>query len=142
MSIWNQVGGAASAGRRKLALWALCAVLPILSLSYQVVAKEIAQVLGQTPFGLAWIAQLVHLPWALLLLAIEIASFAAWMTALSQMKLSAAFPMSAVSYVLIIVTSWTLFGEPASAQQVIGGAIILTGIWLIGRSEPEAVTPP
>ena len=141
MSIWNPTGEPPSAGRRRLALWALCCALPLLSVSYQVVAKETAQILAQTPFGLAWIVHLIRLPWAQLLLVIEIASFAAWMTALSQMKLSAAFPMSAVTYVLVIVTSWTLFREPASVLQVIGGTIILAGIWMIGRSEPDPPTP-
>ncbi len=79
----------------------------------------------------------MQLHWAQAMLALEIASFAAWMTALSEMKLSAAFPMSAVSYVLIIVAGWTLFHEPANAAQVVGGGVILFGIWLIGRSEPE-----
>jgi drug/metabolite transporter (DMT)-like permease len=58
------------------------------------------------------------------------------------MKLSAAFPMSAVSYVMIIVAGWTVFGEPASLLQVAGGAIILAGIWMIGRSEPETADAP
>lgn len=136
MTIWTQAGGP-SALRKRIALWALCVALPILSLGYQIAAKETAQALSQTAFGWPWLSQLVRLPWAQGLLVLEIASFAAWMTALSEMKLSAAFPMSAASYVLIIVTGWTLFHEPASLAQTVGGAVILAGIWMIGRSEPE-----
>ena len=136
MTIWTQAGGP-SALRKRIALWALCVALPILSLGYQIAARETAQALSQTAFGWPWLAQLVRLPWAQGLLVLEIASFAAWMTALSEMKLSAAFPMSAAGYVLIIATGWTVFHEPASLAQVVGGAVILAGIWMIGRSEPE-----
>ena len=135
MTIWTEVGGP-GARRRRISLWALCGVLPMLSLGYQIAAKETAKALAHTPFGLDWVAMLVRSPWAQALLVLEIASFAAWMTALSVMKLSAAFPISAVSYVLIIVAGWTLFHEPASVFQVLGGATILAGVWLIGRSEP------
>jgi multidrug transporter EmrE-like cation transporter len=141
MTIWSQAQGP-SVWRRRLSLWALCGVLPFLSLGYQIAAKETALAMSQTAFGWGWLAHLVRQPWAQGLLLLEIASFAAWMTALSEMKLSAAFPMSAVGYVLIIVTGWTLFHEPAGLLQVVGGAIILSGIWLIGRSEPEESQSP
>ena len=141
MTIWSQAGGP-SAARRRLSLWALCGVLPLLSLGFQVAAKKTAAGLAHTAFGPDWLALVVRLPWAQGMLVLEIASFAAWMTALSEMKLSAAFPMSAVSYVMIIVAGWTVFGEQASLLQVMGGAIILAGIWLIGRSEPEAADGP
>jgi multidrug transporter EmrE-like cation transporter len=141
MTIWTQAGGRPSALRRRVSLWALCGALPILSVGYQITAKQTARALAHIPFGWQWLAHLVQLHWAQAMLGLEIASFAAWMTALSEMKLSAAFPMSAVSYVLIIVAGWALFDEPANAIQVVGGVVILAGIWLIGRSEPEADAP-
>jgi len=137
MSVWTRAGGA-SLGRRRLSLWALCVALPILSLGYQITAKQAALGLAHTPFGWAWIVRLAGSPWAQAMLGFEIASFVAWMTALSEMKLSAAFPMSAIGYVLVIVAGWAVFHEPASMMQVAGAAIILAGIALIGRSEPEA----
>lgn len=140
MSIWTE-GGAPSLLRRRIALWALCGALPLLSLGYQIAAKITADALAAAPFGPAWFGLLLRQPSLLVLLALEIASFAAWMTALSAMKLSAAFPMSALSYVLIIVAGWTLFHEPASLIQVVGGAAILGGIWLIGRPDPVQKPP-
>lgn len=139
MSVWTEAGGP-SPLRRRIALLCLCVALPLLSLGYQVAAKQTALDLAGLGFGWSWLARLVGLHWAWLLLAFEIASFAAWMTALSEMKLSAAFPMSAIGYVLIIVTSWTVYREPASAAQVVGGALILAGIWKIGRDAPDEAT--
>lgn len=133
------LNSAAMAKRRgRLGLWALCALLPILGLGFQVAAKETALRLSNTEFGLDWFGELVRQPWAGVLIAFEIASFAAWMTVLSRMRLSAAFPLTALGYVLIIGVSWTIFHEAASAPQVFGGAVILVGVWMIGRAEPRA----
>jgi multidrug transporter EmrE-like cation transporter len=126
------------ASRGRLGLMALCALLPVLGLGYQVAAKETALALAGTHFGLDWFAGLFRQPWAAALLGLEIASFAAWMTVLARMRLSAAFPMTALGYALIIGVSWAVFREPASAAQVVGGGVILAGVWLIGRGEQDA----
>ena len=136
MTVWSRTGGP-SAGRRRVVLSALCVALPVLSLGYQIAAKALGRLLAPTAFGPDWFLQLASSPWTVAMLLLEAASFAAWMTALSEMKLSAAFPMSAIGYVLVIVTGWTLFHEPASLMQAIGGAIILAGVWLIGRGGPD-----
>ena len=141
MTIWNQARQS-TPGRRRLVLSALCVALPLLGLGFQIAAKQTAMSLSHTPFGLAWLARLTTLPSAGVLLGLEIASFAAWMTVLAAMKLSAAFPMTAIGYVLVIATGWVLFHEPASLLQVLGGAAILTGVWLIGRSDPAPAPEP
>jgi len=127
-----------AAPRARLGLWALCALLPVLGLGYQVAAKETALALAQTDFGLDWFEDLFRQPWAGVLIVFELGSFAAWMTVLARMRLAAAFPLTALGYVLIIGVSWAAFHEPASAAQVVGGAVILAGVWLIGRGEPRA----
>jgi multidrug transporter EmrE-like cation transporter len=138
MTIWSHQRQAGS-GRRRAALWALCGLLPFLTLAYQIAAKQAAKGLAGTPFGVAWFGVLVHNPWAQALLAFEIVSFGAWMVVLAEMKLSAAFSLSALSYVLVILASWTVFHEPADIMQVLGGAAILAGVWMISRDDlPEA----
>lgn len=134
MTVWSRPDNRAT-WRRHGAVWALWCALPLLGLGYQIAAKETASALAHVPFGPAWLTQAAGLAWGRALLALEIASFAAWMVVLSEMKLSAAFPLSAVSYVLVILASWTLFDEPASILQIIGGAAILSGVWLIGGEE-------
>jgi len=141
MTIWSQKREAGP-GRRRAALWALCGILPILTLAYQISAKEASKALTGTPFGPAWLSLLAHNPWAQALLAFEIVSFAAWMVVLAEMKLGAAFSLSALSYVLVILASWTVLHEPADLMQVLGGAAILTGVWMIGRADlPDAERP-
>jgi multidrug transporter EmrE-like cation transporter len=134
MTIWSHAREAGPA-RRRLALWALCGVLPFLTLAYQICAKQAARALASTPFGAAWLHALVWNPWAQALLGFEIVSFIAWMIVLSEMKLGAAFSLSALSYILVILASWTVFHEPADVLQVLGGVAILAGVWIIGRDD-------
>jgi drug/metabolite transporter (DMT)-like permease len=141
MTIWSHQRLAGS-GRRRAALWALCGLLPFLTLAYQISAKEASKALAGTPFGPEWLGILAHNPWAQALVGFEIVSFAAWMVVLAEMKLSAAFSLSALSYILVILASWTVFHEPADLMQVVGGAAILAGVWMIGRDDlPDAERP-
>jgi drug/metabolite transporter (DMT)-like permease len=45
--------------------------------------------------------------------------------------------MTAVGYVLVIGMGWTVLGEPISLLQLIGGAAILAGVWLLGQGEAQ-----
>ena len=119
--------------RRRLAPAILFAILPVISLAYQITAKTSANKLAEAKFDLAWLAAAARMPSVQLLVALEIAAFAAWMTVLAEMPLSAAFPLSAVSYVLIIAASAVVFHEPISVLQVVGSLAILLGVLLIGR---------
>lgn len=128
--------------RRRLAPMVLFAILPLLTLGYQIAAKASAADLAHMRFDLAWLASAARMPTVQLLLVLEIASFVAWMTVLAEMPLSAAFPLSAVSYVLIVAASAVVFHEPISALQVAGSLAILAGVWLIGRGTGEARPTP
>jgi len=130
----------APAPRRRLAPMALFAILPLLTLGYQIAAKASAARLAQMRFDVDWLLAAARLSSVQILLVCEVASFVAWMTVLAEMPLSAAFPLSAVSYVLIIAASALVFHEPVGLLQVVGSLAILVGVWLIGRGGRE--TPP
>jgi multidrug transporter EmrE-like cation transporter len=140
VTIWNTASEARH-GRRRLAHWALWVALPLLGLGYQVAAKQTAGGLGARAFGPDWLVDAAISPWMWAMVVMEIASFVAWMAVLAEMKLSAAFPLSAVGYVLVVAAGWTVFHEPANALQIVGGLAILAGVCLIGRS-PAAAAPP
>ncbi|KPH05407.1 transporter (plasmid) [Rhizobium acidisoli] len=74
--------------------------------------------------------------WILAALVVEVVCFFVWMTILAELDLSRAFPLSGISYVLIIASGWLMFGEPIVALQIVGSGLILAGVWLIaGASE-------
>ncbi|RAK58424.1 transporter [Phenylobacterium hankyongense] len=110
--------------------------MPVLGVVNQYLAVETAHALTGERFGLGWLAAAARTPWTQAWVACELLTLAVWMVVLSQLKLSAAFPMTALGYMLVVGLGWTVFGEPVSLPQVVGGAAILAGVWLLG--EPEA----
>jgi multidrug transporter EmrE-like cation transporter len=138
VTIWSHAEAmdGRSVARRRSALWTLYLALPWLGLGYQIAAKKTASALVGMPLGWPWLETAARSPWGQSMLLLEVASFVAWMRVLAEMKLSAAFPLSAASYVLVIAASWFYFHEPGNVLQVMGSAAILAGVWLISRS-PE-----
>jgi drug/metabolite transporter (DMT)-like permease len=128
---------AVRASRRRHALWLLWIVLPLVGLGYQIASKLAAEALLGEAWGWALVSRALTLPamWAAVLF--ELVGLGAWMVILSEISLSSAFSISALSYVLVIAASWTLFREPIAALQLVGGAAILTGVWLIGHAPEE-----
>lgn len=54
-----------------------------------------------------------------------------WMVAIRQTQLSVAYPMVALSYIIIFAGSHFIFGEPLNWRHWAGAGLILGGIWLI-----------
>jgi drug/metabolite transporter (DMT)-like permease len=112
--------------------------MPAMAVVNQYLAERTAQALIGRPFGLGWLGAAVRSPWVQAWVGCEIVTFAAWMVVLSNLSLSAAFPMTALGYVLVISMGWTLLGEPITWAEIVGGAAILAGVWLLGGPEADA----
>ena len=113
-------------------LWiAAFAMVPLLGLAYQLCAERTAAALAGLPLGSAWFARAAAEPWARALVGLEAVSFAAWMVVLARAELSLAFPLTAVSYVLVIGLGWFAFHEAITPPQLVGAAAILAGAWLL-----------
>lgn len=109
--------------------------LPFTVSLYQIVAKVVADRIGAHSRGMDWLLDIASQPLFLLLIASEAASLVLWLYVLARMQLSEAFPLAAISYVFVVLASWTLFHETGSVSQVMGTAAILLGAWLIGRRQ-------
>jgi len=105
--------------------------VPVLNALFQVLIKQGAGELGNAPSALAWLVAGLSSRWILGAIAVEIVCFFLWMDVLEKLDLSRAFPLSGISYLLIVASGWFLFGEPVAALQVAGGGLILCGVWLI-----------
>jgi multidrug transporter EmrE-like cation transporter len=110
--------------------------VPVLNTLYQFFIKHGAAQLDGAA-GADWLWQALASHWILAAIAVEIACFFIWMNVLAELDLSRAFPLSGISYVLIIATGWFVFGEPVVGLQVIGSGLILTGVWLIASAAGE-----
>jgi drug/metabolite transporter (DMT)-like permease len=93
-----------------------------------------------TYFGVEWIKQAAVTPWMWAALISEAAAFVVWMRILSDHALSKAFPLSAISYLLILCIGWFFFHEAVLPLQLVGSALILAGVWLIGTANTRKET--
>ena len=108
--------------------------LPALSTLFQASAKLLAAQLHGTPLSFYWLARAIHSPWAFSVLSSEILSFFLWLNVLTSVPLSKAFPITAIAYISILLTSWTVFDETVRPLQIFGSALILAGVWLIATA--------
>jgi drug/metabolite transporter (DMT)-like permease len=110
--------------------------VPVLNTLFQFFIKLGAEQLNGEGME-AWLWQALSSYWILVAIAVEVVTFFIWMNVLAELDLSRAFPLSGISYVLIIATGWFVFGERVVTLQVIGSGLILTGVWLIAGANVE-----
>lgn len=110
--------------------------IPVLNVLQQVFLKYSAD---DVPATDAWgfVLQTLGSPWFMAAIIAETVCFLVWMTVLSELDLAKAFPLSAVSYVLIMGVAWVFFGEMVTPLQIIGSTLILSGIFCIATASPK-----
>jgi drug/metabolite transporter (DMT)-like permease len=108
------------------------------------VAGQVTLKMGMTAVGaiggdaLAQPAQLAlrlaTTPLVLVGLGLYVVGAAAWMTVLSRVALSFAYPMLALTYAITPAAAWLVLGEALPPTRWAGIAVICTGVFLIARS--------
>ena len=58
-----------------------------------------------------------------------------WLVILSRVKLSIAYPMLSIGYVLALPFSWLFFKESIPRGRIIGAIIICIGVYLVAQGE-------
>lgn len=66
-------------------------------------------------------------------LAVFAVSALVWLVALSRVKLSVAYPMVSLGYVVVILFSWLILKESVRPITLTGCAVIMLGVFLISR---------
>ena len=61
-------------------------------------------------------------------------SLVVWIMALSRVPVSIAYPMLSIGYVINAFVAWQWFGEPLSAQKLLGIGFIVVGVYVVARS--------
>jgi drug/metabolite transporter (DMT)-like permease len=57
-----------------------------------------------------------------------------WLTALSRVPLSYAYPFVSLNFLVILLVSWRLFGEDISVWRLLGTLVVGVGVLLIAKS--------
>ena len=75
----------------------------------------------------AWVSYL----WVICGLAVYSVGTGFWMLCLSFLDLSYAYPLTGISYVLVLAASWLLFADSVGAARIAGVFLICLGVALI-----------
>ncbi len=62
-----------------------------------------------------------------------------WLGVISRAPLSLAYPILAMSYFVVVIEAWLFLGEEVTLQKMIGVAVIVGGVILVGLSEQRKV---
>ena len=121
------------------AAWFLLAGTVILSVCGQLLLKwQVTRVGGITPGdprGLVFlIGRLLFNPWIIAGLGAAFLASLLWMLALTKLDLSEAYPYTALSFVLILLISYFLFGEPLTMGKVMGTGLVIAGIFVLAMT--------
>jgi multidrug transporter EmrE-like cation transporter len=119
-----------------LSKWFLWILLPVFNTLNQVALKMTAGVVENDTFGLSWFLHAAASPYIWMSFGCEIINFALWLAIIKRHTLSQAYPLSAISYAFVMMTSWVFFHEPVLLKEMLGVALIIAGIAVIGF-EPE-----
>lgn len=58
-----------------------------------------------------------------------------WILVLRKLSLTLAYPTIALSYVAIMGASYFLFNEPVGVMKILGAALVVAGVTMIGLSK-------
>lgn len=119
--------------------WALLLVIETLG---QVALKMAGAKVGVFELNAQSIHAALSTPWLWLALACYLGQFAVWMNILEKSALSAAFPTSAIVFVAIMIASKAVFDDPMGWEKILGSAIIVAGILLLGGDAQHAPPVP
>lgn len=109
-----------------VAMTVLLTVFGQLVLKWQVSATG---PLPETFSGKIWYLVLALLnPWVLAGLGAAFAASLFWMLALKKLPLSTAYPFTASSFLLILLSATLFFGEPITTGKLAGTGLIVCGI--------------
>lgn len=118
-------------------------VMDMLLIVFSVLLASVGQLMlkyGLNKAGVEKVSSLAHLlnalanPIILAGLAVFGVSALVWITALSRVKLSVAYPVvSSLGYVTIIFLSWLILKEPVERITIVGCLVIIFGVFLISR---------
>lgn len=101
----------------------------------QLVLKAGMNSLGGVQFSVETLVRMATNPLLLVGIGIFIVSTLLWLLALAKADLSFAYPFLSLTYMAVLVGGALLFHEQVTLMRVLGFAVIVTGVWIVARSE-------
>lgn len=86
-----------------------------------------------SPFSIPILLKMLFAPFSIVGIVFYTISAIFWMSALTKVELSVAYPMLSLGYIFIFFISILLFNEPLKTIRLIGVILIVSGIYFISR---------
>lgn len=96
----------------------------------QTAVKRVAETKGSLAFAAA------TSPWILLGLTVFAISAVAWLTTLSRVPLSIAYPFNALGFLAILTASVVVLGERANVWTWVGSCFVVAGLIIVVTTKP------
>lgn len=99
--------------------------------------NSLVQMYGKLQLSLDTFVHMATNPLLVVGIAIFGISTLLWLFALAKADLSFAYPFLSLTYLAVLVGGAFLFGDKVTLPRVLGFAIIITGVWIVARSEQK-----
>lgn len=96
---------------------------------------------GPFDFSLQAFAAAAASPWLWAAVACYVGEFLVWMLILRHSSLSSAFPTGAIVLIALMFASRFMFDEPLGWSKVVGSAMIVIGVLMLGPDQPMPTAP-
>lgn len=115
--------------------FALTALALILTVYGQLVFKWRVDAAGELPdTGRArFLLDIMLDPWVISTIVLTFVAAVAYAAALTSLPVSRAYPVLALSFVIVVVASAPFFGETLTAAKIIGVSLITVGVFVATR---------
>jgi drug/metabolite transporter (DMT)-like permease len=127
------------AGYSRATILASWVVLLLLGALCQISLKYAGLDTGPFDFSAHAIAAAAASAWLWLAVGCYLGEFVAWMVILRHSSLSSAFPTGAIVLIVLMIASRWLFDEPMGWMKLVGSAMIVAGVLLLGPDHPAAM---
>ena len=115
-------------------MWHLPLIAAVISACGQVLLKYAMIKHGQIDFSFRGLISLFTEPRLLFALSLYAAALLMWLHVLSKVSLSTAYPMLAITYVIVPLLSLLFFGDRIQQPQMIGIFLVMVGVVMIGNT--------
>jgi drug/metabolite transporter (DMT)-like permease len=101
----------------------------------QLILKAGMNSVGKVQLSVETLLHMATNPLLIVGIGIFLISTLLWLLALSKADLSFAYPFLSLTYMAVLIGGAVLFHEQITLPRVIGFAVIVTGVWIVARSE-------
>ncbi len=113
-------------------LLALCVIFPVFA---QMLMKkgmnQVGEFTSSNIFNLKFFVEAFSNPYVIMGEIFYVVTALFWLIVISKLQVSKAYPAVSLSYVIVILAGYFFLGEPLTMKKLLGGLIILIGVYVI-----------